>query len=314
MNGMDDLLADSPALTRLRWLLSGLDGDWPADVDAGVDVEHALAPEFAARVAPELLLNITRDRAKQFAPIRVVGVDTDGDVAIARFRTRDDALLVAYVKVEPALPHRITSTYTQPSVPEYLTPGLPADFTDTPMPTVDGAALIVFGGVPGSGKSAVSERVGAALGITVFALDWLLGALTPFGMRHRQDLVGVGGELLTTLAYRELAAGRSAILDTTSEDPPERARWASLATAAGAAFVPVVCACSDEALHRERVEGRVRGIPGWADAGDWANASARRAAFPPWPEALSVDTARPLDECVAKVLDRIDHQSRNSCS
>jgi predicted kinase len=125
-------------------------------------------------------------------------------------------------------------------------------------------------------------------------------------MRHRDDLLAVGAELLTTLAYRELSAGRSAILDTTSEDPAVRARWTSLADAAGAAFVPVVCACADEALHRERVEGRVRGIPGWADAGDWANASARQAAFPPWPDALSVDTARPLDDCVAAVVDRID--------
>jgi predicted kinase len=308
MNAMDDLLADSPALTRLRWLLSGLDGDWLADID----VEPVLAPDFAVRIAPDLLLKVTRDRAKQFAPIRVVGVDADGDVAVARFRSRANEPWVAHVEVEATPPHRITTTYTQRSVPDYLTPGLPTDFTNFPMPVpaTQSAALIVFGGVPGGGKSAVAERVGGALGITVFALDWLLGALTPFGMRHRQDLMGVGGELLTTLAYRELSAGRSAILDTTSEDPTERARWASLATAAGATFVPVVCACADEALHRERVERRVRGIPGWADAGDWANASARRAAFPPWPEALTVDTARPLDECVATVLDRLT-ASRN---
>jgi len=167
-------------------------------------------------------------------------------------------------------------------VPDYLTPGLPDDFTGVPMPAADDAVLIVFAGVPGSGNSTVCERVGAALDIPVFAIDWLLGALTPFGMRHRPDLMSVGGELLTALAYRELAAGRSAILDSTSEGPNSRARWASLAAAAGAAFIPVVCACTDEALHRERVEWLVRGIPGWADAGDWANASAWLAAFPPW--------------------------------
>ncbi|WP_436534132.1 AAA family ATPase [Actinoplanes sp. HUAS TT8] len=300
---MDDLLAETPALTRLRWLLAGLDGRWPADVDDFLD------PTFAARVGGwPYFRDVTDTRAARFAPIRVVGVDTDGLSATARFRTRDDELFVSHVEVSAEAPHRITLTHTQSWVPDYLTPGLPADFTGVPIPSGPDAALIVFGGVPGSGKSAVSERVGAALGVPVFALDWLLGALTPFGMRHRGDLMEMGGELLTTLAYRELSAGRPAILDTTSEDPALRTRWASLASAAGAAFVPVVCRCVDADLHRERVETRVRGIPGWADAGDWPNASARLAAFPPWPDALFVDTARPLGECVAAVLDHVDRR------
>ncbi|WIN00394.1 AAA family ATPase [Actinoplanes oblitus] len=302
---MDDLVAGTPALTRLRWLLEGLSGRWSADVD----VAGALDPGFAARIGgASALRDITDSRAAGLAPIRVVGVDADGTAATARFRTRDDDLWVSHVEVEPEAPHRITLTHTQRWVPDYLTPGLPADFTDVPMPSGSGAALIVFGGVPGSGKSTVSERVGAALDVPVFALDWLLGALSPFGMRHRTDIMSIGDELLTTLAYRELSAGRSAILDTTSEDPDVRARWASLASAAGAAFVPVVCACGVESLHRERVETRVRGIPGWADAGDWPNARARLAAFPPWPDALLVDTARPLEDCVATVLDHVDRR------
>ena len=178
---------------------------------------------------------------------------------MARFRTRADEPWVSQVQVEAAAPHRIATTSTQPWIPDYLAPGLPADFTGVPVPRADSAVLI-------------------------------------------RDLMGVGAELLTTLAYRELSAGRSAILDTTSEDPAARARCASLA---GAAFVPVVCACTDEALHRERVERRVRGIPGWADAGEWADASVRRAAFPPWPGALFVDTVQPLDTCVAAVVDRV---------
>jgi predicted kinase len=298
---MGDLLADTPALMRLRWLLDGLDGRWSTHVD----VEGALAPDFVAGVAPHAFLDITRGRAERFAPVRVVGIDADGRAATARFRTRRDDLWVSHVEVETAAPHRITLAYTQRWVPDYLAPGLPADFTGVPMPAADDAVLIVFGGVPGSGKSTVAERVGVELDIPVFAIDWLLGALTPFGMRHRHDLMAIGGELLTTLAYRELSAGRSAILDTTSEDPAGRARWASLASAAGAGFIPVICTCTDEALHRERVERRVRGIPGWADAGDWANASARLAAFPPWPGALFVDTSRPLGECVIAVLDRV---------
>jgi predicted kinase len=296
-----DVLAATPALTRLRWLLDGLNGRWPAQTG----VESALAPDFAARVAPAAFLDRTRGRADTFAPIRVVGLDADEQTATARFLTRDQELWVSHLEVEAATPHRITLTYTQRWVPDYLSPRLPTDFTGPLTATGHGTVLIVFGGVPGSGKSTVAEHVGDRLGVPVFALDWLLGALTPFGMRHHPDLMGIGNELLTTLAYRELCAGRSAILDTTSEDPTDRARWASLATAAGAAFIPVVCVCTDEALHRGRVERRTRGIPGWADAGDWANTSARLKTFPFWPGALQVDTVRPLDECLTTVLDEI---------
>src|SRR6266508_1507565 len=144
IDGVDDLLVDTPVLRRLRWL--------------------------------------TRGRAERFVPIRLVGVDADGQAATARLRTRDDDLWVVHVEVEAVAPHRITLTHTQRRVPDYLTPGSPADFTGAPMTATDGAVLVVGGGVAGSGKSAVAERVGAALDIAVFALDWLLGALTLFGL------------------------------------------------------------------------------------------------------------------------------------
>jgi hypothetical protein len=91
-------------------------------------------------------------------------------------------------------------SYTQRWVRTTSRRGYPL-ITGIPKAAADSAVLIVFGGVPGSGKCAVSERVRATLGVPVFALDWLLGALTPFGMRHHRDLRGIGNELLTTLAY-----------------------------------------------------------------------------------------------------------------
>lgn len=114
----------------------------------------------------------------------------------------------------------------------------------------------------------------------------------------------MGGELLTTLAYRQLALGQSAILDFPAEDLATRTRWRSLAGAAGAEFRVVVCVCSDRELHRARLEGRQRGIPGWHDAGHWANVERRRAEFPPWSgEVLTIDAVHPLPVNVATVLE-----------
>ena len=137
----------------------------------------------------------------------------------------------------------------------------------------------------------------------MFAVDWLLGSLTPFGGYHLDDLFGIGAELLTTLAFRQLELGQSAILDFPAEDPATRTRWRSLAGAAGAQFRVIVCACSDRKLHRARLEHRERGIPGWHKAGNWANVERRLAEFPPWTgEVLTIDAVQPLAQNLATVL------------
>jgi predicted kinase len=141
------------------------------------------------------------------------------------------------------------------------------------------------------------------LRVPVFAVDWLLGSLTPFGGYHLEELFKMGGELLTTLAYRQLALGQSAILDFPAEDLATRTRWRTLAGTAGAEFRVVVCVCSDRELHRARLEGRERGIPGWHDAGNWANVERRLAEFPPWTgQVLTIDAVQPLARNLATVL------------
>ena len=74
------------------------------------------------------------------------------------------------------------------------------------------------------------------------------------GGYHLDDLFGIGAELLTTLAFRQLELGQSAVLDFPVEDPATRTRWRSLADAAGAQFRVIVCTCSDRELHRARLE------------------------------------------------------------
>src|SRR5688572_31767355 len=154
---MREFIGDSPALARLSWLLELVNG---RDMTAA-GARDVLSPDLVARIGEQALLGRIRDRARQVAPIRVVGIDVDTHSATARFRGRGEDMWVADVEVEAVTPHRITSVYTQRWVPDYLTPSLPGDFTASSMPAADGTALIVFGGVPGSGKSTVAERIGA---------------------------------------------------------------------------------------------------------------------------------------------------------
>ncbi len=295
--------AASPALARLEWVLDGLDGKpgW------GADASGVLAAAFTAVVTPERYVEVTRGRAADYAPVVVVGLDVAGTTARARILRRDGTVDVVSCVVEDARPHRIVSTWVAGLVPTDLTPGLPADFTDYDLPSVAAdARLVVFSGMPGSGKSTLAEAAGAELGIPVFATDWLLGALTPFGGRHFEDPLAMAEEMLTTLALRQLLAGQSVILDHPTERVATRERWRGLARRAGAEFRAVVCHCSDPQVHRGRLEGRSRGIPGWHDAGDWSDVRQRLARFPSWQgEALPVDTVQPHERSLAAVMRHI---------
>jgi predicted kinase len=298
-------LLRTPAVERLEWILAGIEGaeGW------GSDATSVLAPAFTTIVPPAVYVDRVRARSKVYAPVGVVGVDVAEHTATARLRRPDGDVDVLSCEVEPEPPHRITMTWVLGVVPANLTPRLPMDFTDYDMPTTTPkSALVVFSGVPGSGKSTLAETTGRELSIPVFAIDWLLGALTPFGGRHFADLVAIGVEQQTTLALRQLTLGQSAILDSPVEDPVTRARWSSLARRANADFKVIVCTCSDSTVHRSRVEGRQRGIPGWHDGGDWANVSKRLAAFPPWDtETLEVDTMQPREDSLAAVVRYLAH-------
>lgn len=295
--------AATPALSRLEWILEGLDGKpgW------GADASDVLAAAFTTVVTPERYVEVTRGRAIRYAPVVVVGLDVGETTARARIRRHDGTVDVVSCVVEAAPPHRIASTWVTGLVPTDLTPRLPADFTDYDLPSVaTDARLVVFSGLPGSGKSTLADAVGAELGIPVFATDWLLGALTPFGGYHFEDSFAMAEEMLTTLALRQLAAGQSVILDHPTEHVATRDRWRGLARRAGAEFRVVVCHCSDPQVHRARLEGRSRGIPGWHNAGDWRDVQQRLARFPSWhEEALSVDTVQPRELTLAAIMRHI---------
>lgn len=298
-------LADSPVLDRLGWILDGLNGaeGW------GANAADVLAPQFAARIPPEQFAELIRRRSAAVAPIAVVGIDASdegGTKATARIRVRDGSIHVATCAVEPQPPHRITMARTLALIPDFLTPRLPADFTGSPLLAGNstGSSLIAFSGVPGTGKSTLADALGRELRIPVLSADWLMGALTPFGGYHLDQIGAAGVEMVTTLAFRQLRLGQSAILDSPGEGLASRTRWQTLAEAAGAQFKVVVCTCSDPQVHQARLEGRGRGIPGWHEGGSWANVQQRLVQFPPWPvDVLTVDAVRPLAENLAAVLE-----------
>jgi hypothetical protein len=111
-----------------------------------------------------------------------------------------------------------------------------------------------------------------------------------------------GYELLTALAESQLRIGQSAILDGVLAKEALRRSWRELAARYGAAFHAIECWCSDEAVHRARLEGRQRGIPGWYEL-DWAEVERVRGYYEPWQtERLRLDCAAPVNDNIAALM------------
>ncbi len=158
--------------------------------------------------------------------------------------------------------------------------------------------LIVFSGLPGTGKSALAEAVGRELGIPVFAKDWLEATLLRCELiqgNSDKPLGMAGYELLTTLANRQLRLNQSVILDSVAATESIRVLWQDLANECGGEWRVIECVCSDAGLHRKHLEGRQRRIPGWHEL-QWSEVERVKSYYVSWSgPRLILDAVNPFE-------------------
>jgi predicted kinase len=159
--------------------------------------------------------------------------------------------------------------------------------------------LIIFSGLPGTGKSTLAEAVGKALGIPVFAKDWLEAVLLSSGLNPTSEdksLGFAGYELLTVLATRQLMLGQSVILDSVAASKTIRDTWLNLAEQYGASCRVIECICSDQSLQRRQLKQRQRNIPGWHEL-EWSEVERVKGYYSPWEgERITLDMANSFNE------------------
>jgi predicted kinase len=123
--------------------------------------------------------------------------------------------------------------------------------------------LIVFAGLPGSGKSTIARLLAERLRATWLRIDTIEQALRACGTLPG-GVVTEGYAVGYRLAEDNLRTGATVIADSVNPLAVTRDAWRAVAARAGAPVLEVEIICSDVAEHRRRVEGRATDVPGLA--------------------------------------------------
>lgn len=158
--------------------------------------------------------------------------------------------------------------------------------------------LIVFSGLPGSGKSTIAKLVAARLRAAYLRIDTIEQALVRAGATPP---IGVEGySVAFAIAEDTLRASTPVVVDAVNAVAIARNSWPVLAGRLNVRHVPIGVHCSDPVEHRRRVETRAAEIEGHV-LPTWAEVMA--IVFEPFPpDTLLVDTS---NEAAADAVDRI---------
>ena len=148
--------------------------------------------------------------------------------------------------------------------------------------------LIIFGGLPGVGKTAIAAELARLIGAVHLRVDSIEQAMRASGVVI-QPLNDAGYRVAYAVAEDNLRIGRTVIADSVNPLHLTRAAWAGVAKRARVRAVEIEVTCSDVGEHRRRVETRTTDIPGLRLPA-WEEVVGRE--YHPWDRAhLVIDTA-----------------------
>ena len=143
-----------------------------------------------------------------------------------------------------------------------------------------GAHLIAMAGLPGSGKSSIAEALSRSLRATLLSVDPIEAAMWRSGVA--QDQTGLAAYAVAeALAIENLRRGQTVIVDAVNPVKEARDMWRAAAQALTIPISFIEAICSDRAVHRARIESRVRNIEGMPEI-TWARVENRMQEYEPW--------------------------------
>jgi predicted kinase len=121
--------------------------------------------------------------------------------------------------------------------------------------------LIVFSGLPGTGKTTIAKDLVATTSAFYLRIDTIEQAIRHSGVLAH-DVGCSGYRVANELALSNLRPGRTVVVDCVNPVIESRMAWREVASKAGVRLVNIQVICSDQQEHRRRVETRPADIPG----------------------------------------------------
>jgi predicted kinase len=116
--------------------------------------------------------------------------------------------------------------------------------------------LVVFGGLPASGKTTISRTVAETLTAAYVRVDAIEAAMWRAGIPREQPTGLAAYVVGEAVAERCLHAGSSVVVDAVNAVEAARQTWRDLAAGTHKPLRVIEVICSDAAEHRRRVEAR----------------------------------------------------------
>jgi predicted kinase len=165
--------------------------------------------------------------------------------------------------------------------------------------------LIIFGGLPGTGKTTIAKQLAKTIGAVYLRVDTIEQALKRSNAAISKDWCGPEGYFVCyELAKENLALGLTVVADTVNPIEITRNDWRKVAQVVGVKSYEIEAVCLDKAEHRRRIEVRTTDIenhqlPTWQEVLDrdyqlWSNVD------------LQLDTSDlSIEESVQKIIELV---------
>jgi len=168
------------------------------------------------------------------------------------------------------------------------------------------STLIVFGGLPGTGKTSLARAVAEEHSATYLRIDTIEQALRSSGVLVGDDVGPAGYLVAYKLAESNLLISRMVIADSVNPLAVTRDAWRQVAATTSSQIIEIEVVCSDITEHRRRVETRSVDVPGlalpcWQDVVD--------RDYEPWNRPrIVLDTAGcTIEEALKELRTRINN-------
>jgi predicted kinase len=162
-----------------------------------------------------------------------------------------------------------------------------------------GSVLIVFSGLPGTGKTTIARELAASMDAVYLRMDTIEQAIRN-SPGVTQAINEEGYRVAYAVAEDNLRLGRTVISDSVNPILESRDAWMEIGRLTNSSFLEVEIICSDPRSHRQRVETREASIPGLRLPA-WEEVLARE--YQPWNRDHTViDTAhKAVADCVGEI-------------